>query len=102
MDGGEEDDVEFVATSVDPVEALEAAEEAFDLVATAVDRTVVVVRFAAVGAGRDDWLVAEFERDASSRVVLVGAVHDEIGLIAGRTETAEQFAATGRVVALTR
>ena len=62
MDSSEEDIVEFVAARVVPVEALEAAEEAFDFVATAVDLTVVLVRSATVGLGRDDWLVAEFER----------------------------------------
>lgn len=62
MDGGEEDDLELVATTVDPVEALEPTEEALDLVAAAVDLAVVVVRPVAVGAGRDDGAVAEFER----------------------------------------
>ena len=102
MDGGEEDDVEFGATSVNPVEALEAAEEAFDLVAAAVGLTVVFMRLARVGAGLDDGPVAEVERQPASRVVLVGAVDVEIGSATGRTETAQQFASAGRIVALTR
>ena len=51
VDGGEEDNVEFVATIVNPVEPLEAAGEAFDLIAAVVDLTVVAMRPAAVGAG---------------------------------------------------
>ena len=86
MDGGEED-VEFVAASGNPMEPLEAAEEAFNLVAVLVHFTAVVVRIAPVGLGRDDWLVAEFERQASGPVV-VGAVHDKMRLTAGQTERA--------------
>ena len=83
MDGGEEEDLQFVATSVDEMEPLEATEEAFDLVAVLVRLTVIVVRITPVGLRRDDWLVAEFEREVSSRVVLIGAVYDEMGSTAG-------------------
>ena len=69
------------------MEPLEAAEEAFNLVAVLVHFTAVVVRVAPVGLGRDDWLVAEFERQASSPVV-VGADHGKMSLIAGQNERA--------------
>ena len=69
------------------MEPLEPAEEAFDLVAVLVHFTAVLVRIAPVGLGRNDWLVAEFARQASGPVV-VGADHGKMRLIAGQTERA--------------
>ena len=83
MDGSDEEDLEFVAASVDEMEPLEATEEAFDLVEVLVRLTVIVVRTTPIGLRRDDGSVAELEREVSSRVVLIGAVYDEMGSTAG-------------------
>ncbi|MCY3921206.1 MAG: hypothetical protein OXG27_02260 [Chloroflexi bacterium] len=102
MDGGEEDDLELVATTVVSMEALELAEAALDLVVAAVDPAVVVVQAATVGAGRDEGAVAEFDRQPASGGLISGAVHDEIGSAGGWSEPAQQFVAAGRIAPLTR
>ena len=56
VDPAEEHHVEFVVAGGDPAEALEPAEEAFDLVAPEVALSVVGPESAAIGLGRDDGL----------------------------------------------
>ena len=89
MDGSEEDDLDLVATTVVSMEAVEMAEPALDLVPGEVDLAVVVVVVATVSAGREDGAVADFERPPASGVVLLCAVHDEMGSAAGWTEPAQ-------------
>ena len=59
MDEAEEDEVEFVVAGGDPAEALEPAEEALDLVASAVEFAVVGPGRVAVAGRRDDRAVAK-------------------------------------------
>ena len=102
MDGGEVDLVQFVAAEGDATEALEAAAEAFDFVAPAIAGAVVGPRPAAVGLGRDDGMVTELGGQSPGSVVFVGAVHDQGRRAAERSESLQQLASAGRVVALTR
>jgi len=102
VDGGEVDLVQFVAAEGNAMEALEAAEEAFDFVAPAIADTVVGPGPAAVGLGRDDRMVTELSGQSPGGVVFVGAVHDQGRRAASRSESLQQFASAGRVVALTR
>ena len=101
MDGGEVDLVQFVAAEGNPTEALEAAEESFDFVAPAITGAVVGPGLAPVGLGRDDGLIAELGGQSPGGVVFVGAVHDQGRRAADRSESLQQLASAGRVVALT-
>ena len=102
MDGGEVDLVQFVAAEGDAMEALEAAEEAFDFVAPTIAGAVVGPGLATVGLGRDDGMVTELGGESPGGVVFVGAVHDQGRRAADRSESLQQFASAGRIVALTR
>ncbi len=101
MDGGEVDLVQFVTAEGNATEALESTAEAFDLVAAAIAGAVVGPGPATVGLGRDDGMVTELGGQSPGGVVFVGAVHDQGRRAADRSESLQQLASAGRVVALT-
>lgn len=75
MYAAEEDHVELAVAGGDPPEALEPAKVTFYLVAPTVALGVVGPGPAAVGPGRDDWLLVQFDRQATHAITPIGAVH---------------------------
>ena len=102
MGEAEEDEVELVVAGGDPAEALEPAEEAFDLAAAAVEFAVVGPGRVAVAGRRNDGPVAQLASQLAGLVAVIGAVHDQRRTAADGTEAAQELATSGRVATPTR
>ena len=79
---------------------LKPAEESFDLVAAAIERSVVFPGLQAGPLGRHDGNPSEIQCQLACLVVLVGAVHQQRQRLGQRPQSGEQFAALRGVVSL--
>lgn len=100
VDEAEEDLVELVVASGDPAEALEPEEEALDLVAAPVAVSVVGPAWVAEAGRRDDGSIAQFARQLTGLVDVIGAFHAQRRGTGDRPEPAQQVTTNGRIATL--
>ena len=100
MDEAEKDEIELVAAGTDPAEALEPAEKAFDLVAAAIEFSVVGPGRVAIAGRRHNGAVAEVPGELARLVAVIGAIHDQRGPARDRSEPAQQLSTSGRIATL--
>ena len=84
----------------DAAESLEPAEESLDLVAAAIERSVVFPRLQAGAPGRHDGNPSEIQSQLACLIVFIGAVHQQRQRLGQWPQTTEQLAALLGVVRL--
>ena len=102
VDEGGEHEIELFEAREDAAKAFEPAEQAFDLVAPAVETAVVGPGAKTVGVGRHDRLKAEFQHQLPGLVAFVRPIHHHRHTSGPALPGGQQLASFGRVVGLSR
>ncbi len=102
MDEGHEHHVEFVEAGEDSPEPLEATEESLNLIASAVQGSIIFPRRDTVLFGWHHWSKTKLKRQLSCFFSFVGSVHDQTNLGSRWRHRLEQATSFRSVMGLAR
>jgi hypothetical protein len=98
----QEENIELFEAGENAAEALESSEKAFDLVALAVHRAVILPGIETIAFGGNDRNIAEIQLQLKSFIAFLGFVHDQAQRRRQRTDAGQQFPPFCRIGCLTR